>query len=151
MRRPGEAPCPVMVVGHAQRTGPARAGCPIALDDGGGGGTGASGGLLVGSPPNRALGRAIRGLRRERRVTIEELAFAAMMHPTYLSGIERGVRNPTWEKLCTLADALEIPVADMARYAESAARVQEGLERVLEEERSRSPQLPTRLVQDRAA
>lgn len=147
MRRPGEASCSAMV-GHAQHTGPVQARCPTALN--GGSGAGASGGLL-GSPPNRDLGRAIRGLRRERRLTIEELAFAGNVHPTYLSGIERGVRNPTWEKLCALADALEIPVVDMARYAESAARVQEDLERVLEQERSRSPQLPTRLVQDLAA
>lgn len=148
MRRPGEASCPAMVVGHAQRTGFARAGCPA---DSGGDGMGAGGGLLVGSPTNRALGRAIRELRRERLLTIEGLGFTANVHPTYLSGIERGVRNPTWEKLCALADALEIPVADMARYAESVARVQEGLERVLEQERARSPHLPTRPVQDAAA
>jgi hypothetical protein len=40
--------------------------------------------------PNGAdLGRAIRRLRHARKITIETLAFAADMHPTYLSGIER--------------------------------------------------------------
>jgi transcriptional regulator with XRE-family HTH domain len=95
------------------------------------------------SPTNGDLGWAIRELRWERRLTIEELGFAAGVHPTYLSGIERGVRNPSWEKLCFLADALEIPVADMARRAESVARVQRGLERVLEDERSRYRPSPT--------
>jgi transcriptional regulator with XRE-family HTH domain len=39
-------------------------------------------------PTNRDLGRAIRKLRKERRMTIEALAFAAPMYPTYLSEIE---------------------------------------------------------------
>jgi hypothetical protein len=28
------------------------------------------------------------------------------MNPTFFSGIERGVRNPTWEKITSLARAL---------------------------------------------
>lgn len=102
-------------------------------------------------PTNGDLGRAIRALRRARRLTIEELAFAADMHPTYLSGIERGVRNPSWEKLCFLAGALRVPVADVVRRAESAARVQNGLERVLAQERARSEGLPVGSVQSVAA
>jgi transcriptional regulator with XRE-family HTH domain len=34
------------------------------------------------------------------------------------SGIERGVRNPTWSKLCGLADALGIPISVVAAEAE---------------------------------
>jgi AraC-like DNA-binding protein len=41
----------------------------------------------------RGLGQAIRRLRQADDLTIEDLAHAAGMHPTYLSGIERGVRN----------------------------------------------------------
>jgi transcriptional regulator with XRE-family HTH domain len=43
------------------------------------------------------------------------------MHPTYLSAIERGVRNPTWTKLCMLAEALDISIATLARVAEAEA------------------------------
>jgi transcriptional regulator with XRE-family HTH domain len=82
------------------------------------------------------LGRAIRELRRERRMSIEALAFAASVHPTYLSAIERGLRNPSWWVLCSLAGALQIPVADLALRVESAARVRAGVERVLEDERA---------------
>jgi transcriptional regulator with XRE-family HTH domain len=70
------------------------------------------------APTNAALGRAIRRLRKSRKVTIEGLAHAADMHPTYLSGIERGLRNPTWAKLCALADALGTPVSTVAGEAE---------------------------------
>jgi transcriptional regulator with XRE-family HTH domain len=42
------------------------------------------------------------------------------MHPTYLSGIERGKRNPTWGKLCALADALGVPTATIAHEIERA-------------------------------
>jgi transcriptional regulator with XRE-family HTH domain len=90
----------------------------------------------AGSPTNGDLGRAIRQLRREHGLTIEELGFAAGVHPTYLSGIERGVRNPTWGKLCSLADTLGTPVVEIARRAESTARVRIGLEHVLEQEQA---------------
>lgn len=81
------------------------------------------------TPANVDLGVAIRLLRHARDLTIEDLAFAAKMHPTYLSGIERGVRNPTWDKLTALARALDIPVSGLARDAEVqmqlAARMRE--------------------------
>jgi len=74
-------------------------------------------------PTNPELGRAIRRLRRARGATIEGLAHDADMHPTYLSGIERGVRNPTWEKLTALSRALHTPVAAIAREAELEAQL----------------------------
>ena len=70
------------------------------------------------APTNAALGRAIRRLRKKRRMTIEGLALDAELHPTYLSGIERGIRNPTWTKLCALADTLGIPISAVAGEAE---------------------------------
>jgi transcriptional regulator with XRE-family HTH domain len=73
------------------------------------------------TPTNADLGRTIRQLRRARSMSIEDLAFAANLHPTYLSGIERGVRNPTWRKLCGVADALEIPISAVTSSAEREA------------------------------
>lgn len=69
------------------------------------------------------LGRAVRRLRKAHGLKIETLAFAAEMHPTYLSGIERGRRNPTWRKLCGLADALDVSVSTLAAEAEEEAVV----------------------------
>jgi transcriptional regulator with XRE-family HTH domain len=74
-------------------------------------------------PSNQDLGRAIRRLRQARKLTIETLAFAAEMHPTYLSGIERGRRNPTWTKLCWLAGALSVSMSEIVNTAEQEAEV----------------------------
>ena len=69
--------------------------------------------------PNRAsLGRVIRRLRQERELSIETLAGAAGMHPTYLSGIERGHYNPSWDKLVNLASALNVPLSAIVAEAE---------------------------------
>ena len=74
-------------------------------------------------PTNLGLGRAIRRLRRAHRLTIEDLAATAGMHVTYLSGIERGVRNPTWSKVSQLAAALDVSVSTLAAEAEQEAVV----------------------------
>jgi len=75
-------------------------------------------------PTNADLGRAIRRLRKEHRLSIEALAFAADIHPTYLSGIERGVRNPTWERITSLARALDVPVSAIIHTAEQEAEIE---------------------------
>lgn len=89
-------------------------------------------------PSNPDLGRAIRRLRQARKLTIETLAFAADMHPTYLSGIERGRRNPTWTKLCGLAGALSVPMSEIVNTAEQEAEV----ERAVRDVRARHRPLP---------
>jgi transcriptional regulator with XRE-family HTH domain len=72
---------------------------------------------------NKDLGRAVRRLRKVRKLTIEALAHAADVHLTYVSGIERGVRNPTWAIITRLAHALEVPVSQLARHAEDEAEI----------------------------
>jgi transcriptional regulator with XRE-family HTH domain len=71
------------------------------------------------------LGNAIRRLRREQepQVSIQALALDAGMHPTYLSGIERGVRNPTWAKLNSVAKELGVPLMRVVEVAEQEHRV----------------------------
>jgi transcriptional regulator with XRE-family HTH domain len=48
------------------------------------------------APTGSQLGQAIRRLRQDRKLSIEDLAGTAGWHPTYLSAVERGRRNPTW-------------------------------------------------------
>ncbi|HST54529.1 MAG TPA: helix-turn-helix transcriptional regulator [Solirubrobacteraceae bacterium] len=74
------------------------------------------------TPSHAQLGYSVRRLRQARHLTIDTLAETAQMHPTYLSGIERGERNPTWTKLCNLADALDVSVSTIVAVAESRSR-----------------------------
>lgn len=68
------------------------------------------------------LGGAIRGLRTKRQLTIEALAGDADIHATYLSGIERGQRNPSWKIVGSLAEALGVEISELAQQAEQIAR-----------------------------
>jgi transcriptional regulator with XRE-family HTH domain len=63
--------------------------------------------------PRKLLGRTIRKRREELSLTQEELAEKADMHWTYVSGIERGLRNVTILKLLDIARALDMKVRDL--------------------------------------
>lgn len=69
------------------------------------------------------LGRVLRRLRKARRLSIEDLALRADLHPTYVSSIERGERNPSCGKLSDLALALGVPLSALMQDAELEARV----------------------------
>ena len=43
----------------------------------------------------------------------ENLAFESGIHRTYISGVERGIRNPTVEVLAKIAAALGVPPAEL--------------------------------------
>lgn len=68
------------------------------------------------------LGKAIRELRESRGLTLDALAAKAGMHTTYLSRIERAHSSPTWEKVTSLAEALDLPVSEIAEAAERQAK-----------------------------
>ena len=74
------------------------------------------------APPTKAqFGAAVRRLRTDAGLTLEELADAADMHVTYLSGIERGKNNPSWTKLAGLAAGLGCSVSAIVTTAEAIA------------------------------
>jgi transcriptional regulator with XRE-family HTH domain len=64
------------------------------------------------------LGYAVRALRVEQEMTLEALAKASDLHWTYLSGIERGRRNPTLKVLAAIAAALDIKTSELIGLAE---------------------------------
>ena len=70
------------------------------------------------APTPAALGHAVRELRKRRAMSQEQLAGASRLHPTYLSGIEKGRRNPTWRVLAQLSEALEVRLSELVRLAE---------------------------------
>jgi transcriptional regulator with XRE-family HTH domain len=66
-----------------------------------------------------ALGMAIRYHRHAKGLTIKALARKAEMSPGHLGRIERGHTNPRWDKLCALASALDLPLAELCDDAPS--------------------------------
>jgi len=70
------------------------------------------------SPPQAALGRAIRELRHTRGDSLETLAPKAGISLNMLSIIERGEANPTWNTVHGIAAALGITVVELAKTAE---------------------------------
>ncbi len=61
------------------------------------------------------LGSNIRRLRKRLNLTQEELASRIKRHPTYVSGIERGVRNITINVLEDISTALEVEPTEIIK------------------------------------
>jgi transcriptional regulator with XRE-family HTH domain len=70
------------------------------------------------SPAHLAYGRALRELRADRGISQERLAELAELDRTYVSGIERGERNPSLTNVLKLAAALGVKVSELAARAE---------------------------------
>jgi len=56
----------------------------------------------------KKFGRNVRHWRKVRGMSQEEFAERASLHPTYVSGIESGNRNPTVKVIARIAKALDI-------------------------------------------
>jgi len=66
----------------------------------------------------RAFGQAVREAREGLGWSQEDLGFEAELDRTYVSGIERGVRNPTLRTVLLLANALKVPPSELIKAAE---------------------------------
>jgi transcriptional regulator with XRE-family HTH domain len=60
-----------------------------------------------------AFGRRVREARQARRLTLEELAHRADLHWTFVSGVERGTRNPGLVSVEKLAVALGLSLREL--------------------------------------
>jgi transcriptional regulator with XRE-family HTH domain len=74
------------------------------------------------SQAHAALGQAIRHFRANQRISQEELANLSGLHRTYVGGIERGERNPSYANILKLADALEVSPSKLIERAERSGR-----------------------------
>lgn len=61
------------------------------------------------------LGQNVRQSREAKELTQEKLAEKAGLDPTYISGIERGLRNPGIKNVARLARALGLTTAELCR------------------------------------
>jgi transcriptional regulator with XRE-family HTH domain len=63
----------------------------------------------------RIVGKNVKTLRGQLDLSQEELGFKAEIDRTYVSGVERGVRNPTVTVLVRLATALGVAPSDLLK------------------------------------
>jgi transcriptional regulator with XRE-family HTH domain len=61
------------------------------------------------------LGLNVRRQREAKRFTQEKLAERAGLDPTYISGIERGLRNPGIKNVARLAKALGLTTSELCK------------------------------------
>ncbi len=69
----------------------------------------------------QAFGRAVRRKRERLGLSQEKLGLEAGLDRTYISGIERGVRNPTLKIIWLLADALSTTPSALLKASEKWA------------------------------
>lgn len=61
----------------------------------------------------RSFGLNVRRCREAAGLTQERAGEKSNLDPTYISGIERGVRNPSLLSICRLAKALGVTVSEL--------------------------------------
>lgn len=66
------------------------------------------------SPNHRALGAAIRTLRKRQGLAQEELAHRSGVHRTYMGDVERGERNLSFANLLKICAGLGVTFTELA-------------------------------------
>jgi transcriptional regulator with XRE-family HTH domain len=66
----------------------------------------------------KALGLLVRKHRGKLGISQEELAMRSNLDRTYISGIERGVRNPSLTALMSLSDGLNLNISELLENLE---------------------------------
>ena len=61
----------------------------------------------------KRFGKRVKALREAKDWSQEELADRAGLHRTYISAVERAVRNPTLTVIARIAKALKVPIAEL--------------------------------------
>ena len=67
----------------------------------------------------KALGFLVRKQREKLNISQEELATRSNLDRTYISGVERGVRNPSLTAILSLANGLGVNTSDLLQNLES--------------------------------
>lgn len=74
------------------------------------------------SSMTKELGQRIRAERTTKKMTQEELAERAGLHPTYIGQVERGEKSLTISSLEKIVEGLEISFADLFENMQPAAK-----------------------------
>jgi len=84
----------------------------------------------------RAVGKRIKIVRQRNGLTQDQLAEQVGLSPKYISGIERGVENPTMDILIRLAKILGVEPYDLFLFGESEESekaLRKGIEKMVRE------------------
>jgi len=84
----------------------------------------------------RAVGKRIKIVRQRSGLTQDQLAEQVGLSPKYISGIERGVENPTMDILIRLAKMLGVEPYDLFLFGESEESektLRKGIEKMVRE------------------
>lgn len=92
----------------------------------------------------KAFGAAIRSARLEQGISQEELAGRADLHRTYVSDVERGMRNVSLENIEKLGSALRLSLSTLFQKAASGESIDQDLEILLVEDDKRDVELTLR-------
>lgn len=65
----------------------------------------------------KQVGENVKRIRKDLGWSQEDLAWESDLHRTYISGVERGVRNPTIVVLQRMADALGVEPVELMHSA----------------------------------
>lgn len=61
----------------------------------------------------KRFGATVRELRKNLKLTQEQLGELSELHPVYVSEVERGIRNPSLESIVKLSGALKVTPDDL--------------------------------------
>lgn len=64
------------------------------------------------------FGSAVKEERKRRGFSQEELAHRSGLHRTYITDVERGLRNLTVQSIIKLSDALDVPITELMSRVE---------------------------------
>jgi transcriptional regulator with XRE-family HTH domain len=84
----------------------------------------------------RAVGKRIKIVRQQNGLTQDQLAEHVGLSPKYISGIERGVENPTMDILLRVAKILGVEPYDLFLFGESEENekaLRKGIEKMVRE------------------
>ena len=92
----------------------------------------------------KAFGAAIRSARLDQGISQEELADRADLHRTYVSDVERGMRNVSLENIEKLGNALRLSVSTLFSQASGSGFSAQHLEILLVEDEKRDVEMTLR-------
>lgn len=75
-------------------------------------------------PPHPVIGETVRSFRTETGLSQEAVGLEGGIHPTEISRLENGIRNPTWETMKRIARGLGITCSQMTARAEKLEQEQ---------------------------